>query len=87
MSAVLEELRVGYGAARYVAVLKRANYRSLGLLRSLGFWPASPEQAAQLAAEADEVVMGREPAACEASARSARESKRRFASRFASTGR
>ena len=54
---MLEELRSQYGVKLFVAVLKAANYRSLGLLRSLGFMTGSPEQSVEFEAEADEVVM------------------------------
>jgi len=57
VQAVLEELNSIYGVHTFVAVLKAANYRSLGLLRSIGFSPASPRQLAQHSAEPDELVM------------------------------
>jgi ribosomal-protein-alanine N-acetyltransferase len=55
--AMLEELQASYGVHTFVAVLKRANWRSLAMLRSLGFQPASAEQVHEFAAEADEMVM------------------------------
>jgi len=57
VSAMLDELHSGYGVHRFVAVLKGANYRSLGLLRSLGFESASQQQALDFDPEPDEVVM------------------------------
>jgi RimJ/RimL family protein N-acetyltransferase len=57
VSAMLNELRATYGVNEFVALLKSANYRSLGLLRSLGFQPASPQQGVGLGPEPDEVVM------------------------------
>jgi hypothetical protein len=40
-----------------VAVLKSSNFRSLALLRSLGFEPATAEQVEAYGAEADELTM------------------------------
>jgi [ribosomal protein S5]-alanine N-acetyltransferase len=57
VAAMMQELQANYGVRAFVAVLKGANYRSLGLLRSLGFKPASPEQFVEFGAEPDEVVM------------------------------
>jgi RimJ/RimL family protein N-acetyltransferase len=57
VQAVIEELEAAYGVRLLVAVLKSVNYRSLGLLRSLGFSPASPQQFAEYGAEPDELVM------------------------------
>lgn len=54
---VLEELESMYGVRLFVAVLKAVNYRSSGLLRNLGFTPATPQQFAEYKAEPDEVVM------------------------------
>lgn len=65
VSAMLQELQSGYGASLFVAVLKAANYRSLGLLRRLGFQPASAQQVVQFGAEADEAVLLRAAAAPE----------------------
>lgn len=59
VSAMLAELSASHGVHRFVAVLKGANYRSLGLLRSLGFQAASPQDAIAFGALADEVVMVR----------------------------
>lgn len=57
VQAMLDELESAYGVHTFVAVLKAANYRSLGLLRGLGFTPASPQQVAEFEAEPDERVM------------------------------
>ncbi len=57
VSAMLDELRTNYGVSLFVAVLKAANYRSLGLLRSLGFHSASSQQVVEFGAEPDEAVM------------------------------
>jgi RimJ/RimL family protein N-acetyltransferase len=59
VSAMLDELRSSYSVHQFVAVLKGANYRSVGLLRRLGFQPASPQQVVDFGAEPDEVVMVR----------------------------
>jgi ribosomal-protein-alanine N-acetyltransferase len=61
--AMLDELRTQYGVHTFVAVLKARNFRSEGLLRRLGFVPASAEQAAAHRDEADELVMCRAAAA------------------------
>jgi len=55
--AMMAELAGHYGVHTFVAVLKQANFRSLGLLRHLGFAHATPEQAARYEAEPDEMVM------------------------------
>lgn len=55
--AMLEELRSEYSVHTFVAVLKSANFRSLGLLRSLGFSLASEQQGAEFGGEPDELVM------------------------------
>ena len=55
--AMLAELGTRYGVRTCVAVLKSTNYRSLGLLRSLGFSAGSREQRAEYRAEVDERVM------------------------------
>jgi RimJ/RimL family protein N-acetyltransferase len=57
VSAMLEELAQSYEVHTFVAVLKAANFRSLGLLRHLGFEPAGPDEARQYEAEPDEWVM------------------------------
>jgi RimJ/RimL family protein N-acetyltransferase len=57
VAAVLGELREHYAVEYFVAVLKARNHRSSGLLRKLGFQPASGEQLARFGSEPDEVVM------------------------------
>jgi RimJ/RimL family protein N-acetyltransferase len=63
VSAMLEELELNHGACLFVAVLKAANYRSSGLLRSLGFQPVSSQRVPEFAAGPDEVVMVKEATA------------------------
>jgi len=57
LRAVFLELSREYRVHQLVAVLKKANYRSLGLLRKLGFSEAPAEQWATFEPEADELVM------------------------------
>ena len=57
VTAMMVELRSHYGVRTFVAVLKAANVRSLGLLGALGFERASAERAAEFDAEPDEVAM------------------------------
>ena len=59
LNAMLAELAHAYGVSSVVALLKAKNYRSLGLLRSLGFREAAPEVAASHNHEADELVFVR----------------------------
>ena len=59
VAAMLAELRSEYGVHTFAAVLKAGNFRSLGLLRSLGFSPASALQVAEFGGEPDELVMVR----------------------------
>jgi len=59
VAAMLAELRSEYGVHTFAAVLKAGNFRSLGLLRSLGFSPASAQEAAELGGAPDELVMVR----------------------------
>ncbi len=54
---VLEELSNGYAVRKYVAVLKRANFRSNGLLKRLGFAEGTLEDALTYGAEPDEITM------------------------------
>lgn len=63
--AMLEELRANYEVRLFVAVLKAANYRSMGLLLRLGFQPASPQQMVEFGSEPDEAVMVKPTAAPE----------------------
>lgn len=53
---VLQELARAHAVHTVVAVLKAANFRSLGLLARLGFVPGLPADPAAAEAEADEVV-------------------------------
>ena len=46
-----------YGVHTFVAVLRSANFRSMGLLHRLGFQPGGPGNAEKYEAEPDEVVM------------------------------
>lgn len=57
LRAVFMELAREYRVHQLVAVLKKANYRSLGLLRKLGFTQAPAEQWSKFEPEADELVM------------------------------
>jgi len=57
VSLMLEELQSGYGVRLFVAVLKMANYRSLALLRRLGFQEGSEPQRTEFGAGVDELVM------------------------------
>ncbi len=57
VTAMLEELHSGYGVDTFVAALKAANVRSLGLLRSVGFSLAREQHVAELRRESDELVM------------------------------
>ena len=56
VGALLQELASTYGVHTFVAILKTANFRSMGLLRRLGFEPASAEQAAEFESESDEAA-------------------------------
>lgn len=62
---MLEELHSHYGVHTFVAVLKAANFRSLGLLRKLGFEPGSADQVAAWRDGPDECVMVRPAQACD----------------------
>ena len=57
VGAMMEELVESYGVRTFVAVLKTANYRSMGLLRHLGFAPGTPADAELYGAEQDETVL------------------------------
>jgi [ribosomal protein S5]-alanine N-acetyltransferase len=54
---MLDELRTHYAVHTFVAVLKSANHRSLGLLQKLGFVPGTPEDAVLYEAETDETTL------------------------------
>ena len=57
VSAMLEELAQSYSVHTFVAVLKKANYRSMGLLGRLGFEHGTQADAQKYEAEQDETVM------------------------------
>ena len=57
INAMLEELAQSYAVHTFVAVLKSANYRSMGLLHHLGFTPGTAEDARTYVAEDDETVL------------------------------
>jgi [ribosomal protein S5]-alanine N-acetyltransferase len=57
LRAVFEDLARGYGVQQVVAVLKSANYRSLALLRKLGFVELSEHAGARFEPEVDETVL------------------------------
>ncbi|MGQ0720742.1 MAG: GNAT family N-acetyltransferase [Candidatus Eiseniibacteriota bacterium] len=59
VAAMATELKTVYGVHTLVAVLKARNYRSLALLRSLGFQAASEQEVAEYRDTPDEVVMVR----------------------------
>jgi RimJ/RimL family protein N-acetyltransferase len=59
VTAMLTELRDGYGVREVLAVLKTANFRSMGLLHQLGFVPASEAACLRHRDEADETVLTR----------------------------
>jgi len=56
VEAMLQELGRSYGVFEFVAVLKARNFRSMALLRSLGFTPAD---AAQHQHRIDEIAMSK----------------------------
>lgn len=57
--AMLDELRHHYGVTRALATAERANTRSLGLLRRLGFAEAGAEEHAALGVAAADVLMAK----------------------------
>lgn len=57
LRAVFAELRDQYGVNQLVAVLKTVNYRSMGLLRKLGFAEAPLDRWARFEPESDETVL------------------------------
>jgi [ribosomal protein S5]-alanine N-acetyltransferase len=57
VTAMLAELHSEYGVNTFVAALKSANVRSLGLLRGLGFSLVHEQHVAELRRESDELVM------------------------------
>lgn len=54
---MLDELRDSYSVHTFVAVLKTANFRSMGLLLQLGFEPGTKEDAVRYEAQADETTL------------------------------
>jgi RimJ/RimL family protein N-acetyltransferase len=54
---MLDDLRDAYAVHTFVAVLKAANFRSLGLLVKLGFEPGTKEDARLYEAGDDEVIV------------------------------
>lgn len=68
---MLDELRDTYAVHGVAAVLKTANFRSMGLLRKLGFRPGTPQDAERHEAAPDEttlVLALAGPGACEPAA-------------------
>ena len=59
IAAMVDALVAHYGVVRLSAVLKRANHRSLGLLRRLGFVPAADTDSARAELEPDDLLMVR----------------------------
>lgn len=57
VGAVLDELTTSYAVHTLVAVLKSANFRSMGLLRHLGFGPGTVDDGCTYEAGPDETVM------------------------------
>ena len=57
LAAVIDELRSAYGVSDLYAVLKTANYRSLGLLRKFGFAPVRAPAQAPWVPEHDETTL------------------------------
>jgi RimJ/RimL family protein N-acetyltransferase len=57
VGAMLDELARSYAVHTAVAVLKRANHRSMGLLHHLGFAPGSAEDGRRYDAADDETVL------------------------------
>jgi len=57
VNAMLDELAQSYDVSMFVAVLKKANYRSMCLLRSLGFTQGNQADAQLYEAEHDESVL------------------------------
>jgi [ribosomal protein S5]-alanine N-acetyltransferase len=55
--AMLDELRVGYGATHFYATLKARNFRSEALLTRLGFSLMTDPASASIEPESDEIVM------------------------------
>ena len=71
VGAMMAELVECYGVHTFVAVLKTANYRSMGLLRHFGFTPGTPADAELFEAEQDETVLLKEASGSYVNSRSA----------------
>jgi ribosomal-protein-alanine N-acetyltransferase len=56
---MLDELQLHYGVSRALATAERANQRSLGLLRRLGFAEGSTEEHAALGVAAADLLMSK----------------------------
>jgi [ribosomal protein S5]-alanine N-acetyltransferase len=57
LQAMFAELARHYAVSELIAVLKAANFRSMGLLRKLGFVEVPVQEQARFEPEADETVM------------------------------
>lgn len=57
VAAMMSELQTNHAVRLYVAVLKARNFRSVALLRKLGFQTGTEAQASEFGAEPDELVM------------------------------
>lgn len=57
VTAMLEELEANYDVLAFAATLRARNYRSLSLLRSLGFGLEQPDGVSAVDHEFDEIVM------------------------------
>ncbi len=57
VAAMLDELACAYRVHTFLAVLKARNFRSLALLRHLGFSAGLPDHLGRVEAEPDELVM------------------------------
>lgn len=57
ISCMLDDLRDTYAVHTFVAVLKVANFRSVGLLSKIGFRPGTTEDAKLYEAEPDEDIL------------------------------
>ena len=57
VACMLDDLRDSYAVHKFVAVLKSANFRSMGLLVKIGFTPGTEEDVIAYEAEADETTL------------------------------
>ena len=71
VGAMMGELVESYGVHTFVAVLKTANYRSMELLRHLGFTLGTPTDAELYEAERDETVLLKAASGLDANSRGA----------------